>query len=121
MVLKTLVVSSKTVQVIKFFRRCPGFRIHGGVDSLYQVNYFTPALCCFEFTIRCVMRSLLSLSILFSLFLTGCGEPAPQPIEGHDSAEELTEAELEVEQELAESNEDDSDDDESDDDESDDE
>ena len=46
------------------------------------------------------MRTLFSLATLFSLFLSGCGEPGPAPIEGHDAAEELTEEEVAAEQEL---------------------
>lgn len=41
------------------------------------------------------MRTLLSVTMLFSLFLLiGCGgTPEPEPIEGPDQAEELTEEE----------------------------
>lgn len=46
------------------------------------------------------MRILLSVTMLFLLFLAGCGEPAAEPIEGPDPAEELTEEEVEAEREL---------------------
>lgn len=46
------------------------------------------------------MRILLSVTMLFLLFLAGCGEPAAEPIEGPDPAEELTDEEVEAEQEL---------------------
>lgn len=46
------------------------------------------------------MRTLLSVTMLFLLFLAGCGEPGPEPDDGPDSAEELTEEEVEAEREL---------------------
>lgn len=46
------------------------------------------------------MRILFSLATLFSLFLSGCGEPAAEPIEGPDTAEELSEEEEAAEREL---------------------
>jgi hypothetical protein len=51
------------------------------------------------------MRTLLSVAMLFSLFLlVGCGgTPEPEPIEGPDQAEELTEEEEAAETELNES------------------
>ncbi|NQV28120.1 MAG: hypothetical protein HQ518_27525 [Rhodopirellula sp.] len=46
------------------------------------------------------MRTLLSVTMLFSLFLCGCGDPAPEPIEGPDPAEELTPDQETAEREL---------------------
>jgi hypothetical protein len=48
------------------------------------------------------MRTLLSVTMLFSLFLiVGCGgTPEPEPIEGPDQAEEITEEEETAEREL---------------------
>lgn len=50
------------------------------------------------------MKTLLSAAMLFALFLlVGCGgAPEPEPIEGPDQAEELTEEEEEAEMELNE-------------------
>jgi hypothetical protein len=50
------------------------------------------------------MKTLLSAAMLFALFLlVGCGgTPEPEPIEGPDQAEELTEEEEATEMELNE-------------------
>lgn len=48
------------------------------------------------------MRVLLSIVFLFSLFIAGCGDPEPQPIEGPDPADEISTDEAEAERELGE-------------------
>lgn len=51
------------------------------------------------------MRLLVSLSLLMVLSFSGCGDPAPEPIEGPDDAVEMTDDQIEAEEELTEDNE----------------
>ena len=46
------------------------------------------------------MRFVLSFSLLCAFGLMGCGAPEPEPIEGVDTAEELTEEQETTEREL---------------------